>query len=67
MSRHLETVTDAEWHDLHERLVEWLTFHKVAGSALGYSLYRAIDDERVKAQAANSRYAAQVQRLLDSE
>jgi len=53
MARHLKTVTHDEWADLQDRVLDWLDAHDVAGSIAGeYSLYRALDEEREKAEAS---------------
>ena len=51
--RHLGETDWAEVATLHSALVEWLKEHGVAGSiAQDYSLYRALEDEWVKAREA---------------
>lgn len=53
MERHLGTASDAEWNILHAYLVGWLSTCRMAGCVPNdYSLYRALDDERARAQQA---------------
>jgi len=61
MSRHLKTVTDAEWEDLQDRLLAWLEQTDISGSRVSeYNLYRALDEEREKVQGAVELVAAPV-------
>ena len=61
MAKHLQSVTDDEWEDLHDHVVAWLVRHNVAGSiACEYNLYDALDDEREKAQGSGEGDPARV-------
>jgi hypothetical protein len=50
LNRHLGTVTNGEWDELHDVIADWLFQHRIAGSILDdYSLYAAMDAERDQA------------------